>query len=104
MFQQKHFLQLLNNEIPLNQFAKAVSEAPRDDQDYTPIPSTVVQIRSSQLLFMVQAQVQTEHTNIFQARASKGTILHQGKMENFIFHLRLLSLLSAGSLFLQHRE
>lgn len=53
---------------------------------------------------MAQAQVQTEHTNIFQARVPKYTILYQGKIEDFIFHLRLLSLLCARPLLLQHRE
>lgn len=66
-----YFCSYLTTKPLSNKFAKVLSEVPRDDQDCTPNPNTAVQINlhsSYSVIFMVQAQVLTERTNIFQAR------------------------------------
>lgn len=70
---QKHtyFCSYLTTKPLSDEFAKVLSEAPQDDEDYTPTPNRAVQPRSYKATFVVKAQMQTEHNNIVQARVPK---------------------------------
>lgn len=66
-----YFCSYLTTKPLSNEFAKVLSEAPQDDQDYTPASNRAAQLSSYSAIFVVQAQMQTEHNNIFQARVPK---------------------------------